>query len=117
MKSSIARELANRGFTQVEIADQLGLTQAAVSKYLSGTYSESIKELERNRTIRESIKKISGEIEHEHASRAKLAKGVCQTCEKFLGDKWDCRVSKYATDERLERVLETMLAKSVPADE
>ena len=35
-RAMLATELHDRGFTQTEIADRLGLTQAAVSKYLRG---------------------------------------------------------------------------------
>ncbi|MBI1973762.1 DUF2703 domain-containing protein [Candidatus Micrarchaeota archaeon] len=117
IKSSIARELAGRGFTQVEIASQLGLTQAAVSKYLSGAYSDQIRQLAGNAVIRDSVRKMAEEIEKEKMTRARMAKEVCATCEKFLGDKWDCRVSKFATDKAYEPILEAMLEKSEPAEE
>ncbi|MFC1454853.1 transcriptional regulator, partial [Candidatus Undinarchaeota archaeon] len=35
MRSQITKELDSKGFTQSEIAKTLGVTQAAVSKYLS----------------------------------------------------------------------------------
>jgi predicted fused transcriptional regulator/phosphomethylpyrimidine kinase/predicted transcriptional regulator len=39
LRVELARELADRGLTQREIAAELGVTQAAVSKYLSGEAS------------------------------------------------------------------------------
>ena len=90
IKAGVAKELAKRGFTQVDIAAQLGLTQAAVSKYLSGNYSDSIKQLENNRQIRESAKEIAKSLQ-KMAKRNNAASGVCATCEQFLGGKCSAR--------------------------
>jgi len=51
VRAMLATELHDRGFTQKEVADRLGLTQAAVSKYLRGdvTVEERFAEDERMR--------------------------------------------------------------------
>jgi len=55
----VAKELYNKhNFNQKEIAKRLGLSQPAISKYLSGNYTQEIKKLEEDRIV----KKISDEI-------------------------------------------------------
>ena len=39
VRTMLTAELSDRGFTQTEIADRLGLTQAAVGKYRRGDVS------------------------------------------------------------------------------
>jgi len=56
-RAMLSAELSDRGFTQAEIADRLGLTQAAVSKYLRGDVAveERFREDERMRSTVEAI--------------------------------------------------------------
>ena len=53
LKASIARELLSEySFNQTDVASKLGVTQAAVSKYLGGHYSAGIKNFEKNPILR-----------------------------------------------------------------
>jgi predicted fused transcriptional regulator/phosphomethylpyrimidine kinase/predicted transcriptional regulator len=57
VRSMLAADLRERGFTQREVADALGISQSAVSKYAHGdvTTSDSIREDERVRDLVERI--------------------------------------------------------------
>jgi predicted fused transcriptional regulator/phosphomethylpyrimidine kinase/predicted transcriptional regulator len=57
MRSMLAAELRDRGFTQREVADALGISQSAVSKYAHGevTTSDPIREDDRVRALVERI--------------------------------------------------------------
>jgi len=48
MRASIAKKLYRKGLKQERIAKELGLTQAAVSKYLSNKYNAEIRKIEGN---------------------------------------------------------------------
>jgi predicted fused transcriptional regulator/phosphomethylpyrimidine kinase/predicted transcriptional regulator len=52
-RSLLAEALRERGFTQIEVADQLGISQSAVSKYVHGDVArnEAIMETERVREL------------------------------------------------------------------
>ena len=59
VRVKVAKELYNKyNFNQKEIAKKLGLSQPAISKYLSGNYTQEIKKLEKDKVV----KKISEEI-------------------------------------------------------
>lgn len=52
IKAVVAKTLAQRySWTQIEIATGLEVTQAAVSKYLSGKYSSDLKRLEKSKEV------------------------------------------------------------------
>jgi predicted fused transcriptional regulator/phosphomethylpyrimidine kinase/predicted transcriptional regulator len=57
VRSMLAADLRERGFTQREVADALGISQSAVSKYAHGdvTTSDTISEAERVRALVERI--------------------------------------------------------------
>lgn len=67
LRVRLARELAERDFIQQEIADQLRVTQTAVSMYLNGeaTIEERIDEHPRTRIVTERIAEgfASGEMD------------------------------------------------------
>ncbi len=86
IRSSITKELFNKyDFNQEEIAKRLGVTQAAVSKYLSGKYAQNIKNLEKNKKIKEISKKLSSLIVADRNNKAKLVSHVCNSCIEFHG--------------------------------
>ena len=83
LRTSIAKQLDEKNFSQIEIASLLGITQAAVSKYLSGNYSVAIKVLEET----ERIKKISAHIVGKIIkTRKKQDVGqICKICRNYSG--------------------------------
>lgn len=82
IRAKIAKILANEyNLKQTKIALKLGVTQAAVSKYLSGKYSEEIKRLEKEKVI----KKISFELASKLAKDKNISYGeFCRYC-KAIG--------------------------------
>ncbi len=89
-RSIIARELKERyQMTEQEIASQLGVAQAAVSKYLSGKYSKAIKDVEKGVDMASIANKISmiAQGKKEYANAA-----ICTICRK--GNNFDCKFSK-----------------------
>ena len=71
-------------FNQEYIAEKLGITQAAVSKYLSGKYTQEIKKLERDKIV----KKISGDVIRaiikKTFNRSSFERTVCKYCAEML---------------------------------
>lgn len=80
----VAKQLANEhNFSQMEIADMLGITQAAVSKYLSGNYSSTIKTIEKNPKLVQVSKKIVGKIVY--TKKQQKVGEVCDVCKNYSG--------------------------------
>lgn len=80
IRASVAKELTRKNLTQVEIASVLGLTQAAVSKYLLGHYTEEIKALEKTKQFQTLAKKIARSIVNEKAKKSP-ASSFCRACQ------------------------------------
>ncbi len=79
VKSELAKELVNRGLTQKEAAEKLGVTQAAVSNYMSekrGVGDKSIK------SIKEEILELAEEMVKPDSSETKVAQTICLICMK-----------------------------------
>jgi predicted transcriptional regulator len=94
MRANITKILDKKyDFTQEEIADRLGLTQAAVSKYLSGDYSKEVKVVENISEIKKMAEMVAGQIAVGNATRMHVIKSVCKSCQNFFGDKWNCEIS------------------------
>mgnify|MGYP001600035139 CR=1 FL=1 len=86
IRSSVTKELFNKyNFTQEEIAKRLGVTQASISKYLSGKYTKSIKDLEKKQKIKEISEKLSLFIASNKANKVKLVSHICNSCVEFHG--------------------------------
>jgi len=85
LKASIARELLSEySFNQTDVASKLGVTQAAVSKYLGGHYSAGIKNFEKNPQIRNAAKKMGFLIAKEKIKREEIGKLFCKYCKEVL---------------------------------
>lgn len=82
-RAHIAKELIEKyGFTQVEVAEKLGTTQAAISQYLR--LKRGIGDLEQFKEILPLIQSVASEIASELASgkisSEKMALKFCELC-------------------------------------
>ena len=90
LRASIARKLhEDYDFTQVEIAEKLGLTQPAVNNYLSGRYSPKIKRLEKE--VQKVAEKAARSIATRNLTRGEIARLLCNSCHKLLESR--CKLS------------------------
>ena len=81
LRAKSAKLMESRGLSQQKIAERLNTTQAAVSKYLSGKYSTTVKRIEG--TLNDK------EVENFVASMEKgdvygTQKHVCKMCSRNL---------------------------------
>jgi len=84
LKAGIAKELYERhDMNQVEIAKKLGLTQAAVSKYLSKGVGKNKDAAAVNSQISKSSKKIAAHIASSRLSEDELCRIICEECLKI----------------------------------
>lgn len=58
MRADIAKGLSERGYTQTQIAEFLGLTQAAVSKYLGGRLYPEVKTMSEQPEVLDTAHRI-----------------------------------------------------------
>lgn len=82
IRSCLAKELAELGFTQKEIGKRLGVTQAAVSQYISekrGKISGGGKD------IQKQIEKLAEEVAHHRIED--LPARICDVCMKVRENK------------------------------
>jgi predicted transcriptional regulator len=79
-----AKKLYSAGLTQEEIAKKLGLTQAAISKYLSGNYTQEIKNLEKDKIVVKISDEIVKEINKKTFNKSSFEKIICKFCSKML---------------------------------
>lgn len=80
----VAKQLsAKHNFNQNEIASLLGITQAAVSKYLAGSYSYKIKIFERTDDVKNASERIVGKIVEE--KKHQKVNHVCEVCKNYSG--------------------------------
>lgn len=93
MRASVTKILSEKySFTQMDIASQLGLTQAAVSKYLSGDYSNEIKIVQKVSDVQKMAEKTAHMIAEKKASKIQVVNSLCGSCQSFFGDKWTCEI-------------------------
>lgn len=60
VKAGLVKELIDDyDLNQVEIALKLGMTQAAVSKYITGKYTQRVKKLEEDERVKSTVKKVA----------------------------------------------------------
>ena len=91
MRANITKTLSEKyKYNQSEIAIKLGLTQAAVSKYLAGDYSSEVKVVEKIKDIKGMADNVARQIAEVKASKLQIVNSVCKSCQSFFGDKWHC---------------------------
>lgn len=79
VRSLIAKELQAKGYTQTEIAEMLGLTQPAVSQYLSAARGSDVQRLEEHDEVRAEITDLIDSITAGR-SDAELSRQFCRVC-------------------------------------
>ena len=79
LKLATAKKLFSKGVTQMRIAELLGITQAQVSKYLSGVVSGSIVEMASSNNFENKAELISKLL----LSDKKVHEHTCNFCESF----------------------------------
>ena len=83
MRASIAKKLYAKGFTQKQIADELGLSQPVLSKYLSNSYGRDIHAMEKLPKLEKTCSKIAGEIEKNKWATERITSEICSACTQF----------------------------------
>ncbi len=85
VRSIITNELIKiYGLTQEQAAKKLGITQPAVSQYLSGLRGKRVQQITSNQKLMECIKKIAAEIA---SGNLKLHEKICSICRETRGEK------------------------------
>lgn len=93
VRSSVTKELSKKyNLTQVDIASKLGITQAAVSKYLAEDYSNKIKNLEKEKFIKAISESVADSIIKNKIATIKFSEDLCKCCKTFSG-KVNCEIS------------------------
>ncbi len=99
VKIMIIKNLSKKyNLNQPEIAKSLGLTQAAVSKYLSGKYSVKIKKLEKDPKIRKMAALVTESV-IKQTSKTSTANEFCKCCSHFLSPSCGCGITHTPNDE------------------
>jgi predicted transcriptional regulator len=84
IRAAVAKRLYAKNFTQEEIARKLNLTQAAVSKYLSGRYTKEMKKLEKDKTVQKISDAIVKNIIKGTFDKSSFERTICKYCKKLL---------------------------------
>jgi hypothetical protein len=94
-RSLIAKALIeNYGFTQVEAANKLGTTQAAISHYISSKRGEKyVKELQNNPKVRSTINKVVKELALKTTSPEEVMPKLCDLCLSIRDTEIICNMS------------------------
>lgn len=81
LRTMVAKELAeNHGFTQTKIARKLGVTQAAVSGYLTQEINEAQFSPFSTKELREIAKGLASEITMKRFSHVDMINNICEIC-------------------------------------
>jgi len=83
MRASIAKKLYKKGLTQERIARELGLTQAAVSKYVSNSYNKEIRKVEDHPVLEKACEEIAERVSAGHWTNKHVTNAICSTCTQF----------------------------------
>jgi len=71
---------SKHNFNQEEIAQRLEITQAAVSKYLSGKYTPEIKRLEKDKVVEKISNEVVNAIIKKTFNKSSFERTVCKCC-------------------------------------
>jgi len=90
VRVSIAKKLRKKGFTQEAIAKELGLTQAAVSKYLSNDYGKPVRDTEKHSVVDRATSEIADKIASGAWREKHVTNAICSACIQFNSQIGDC---------------------------
>jgi predicted transcriptional regulator len=85
IRAAIARELVERGISQKEVSQMLGITPPAVSQYVSKKRGYNI---EFREDIKGSISRLADDLIQKKADN--LTSRICEICRSLQGDKAAC---------------------------
>lgn len=99
IRSMIVNQLFNKyGLTQQEIAKRLGLTQPAVSYYLSEKRGLKGESLLKNREVREAVDRIAKGIAENTMDKLGALVEMCRLCKTLRASKrFICEIHKQAS--------------------
>lgn len=83
VRAKMARELNSKGMKQQEIASRLGITQAAVSKYLDSKYDKRLAKMGENRALSLSIEQVAQKLQARPLEKGEMATEICRVCESI----------------------------------
>lgn len=83
VRSILAQELAERGYSQTEIADMMGVTQPAVSQYLSSTRGQRVQRIRSTGTVDDEIDELVRAV-LERRGDAECARQLWTVCERIV---------------------------------
>lgn len=83
IRAILAKKLVEKhNFSQKEVADNLDVTQAAVSQYLSSIRGDNeLDEIFENEKIKSKIERLSNEISEESVDKSQINQKFCNICE------------------------------------
>ena len=79
IRALITKELRRMGYTQVEIATMLSITQPAISQYSRELRGKKARVLEENQKVRERIRSAARTIARSSGMYASEMCGICKT--------------------------------------
>lgn len=87
IRATLVKDLVKRhGLSQVQVAEKLGITQPAVSQYLSSTRGASyVKGFLKKSDLISEIHKLSNAVARGKVSRDQVLKKYCDLC-RSMGD-------------------------------
>lgn len=87
VRSLIAKELQDKGYSQTEIADMMNVTQPAVSQYLSAARGNDVQRIEDNTEAYQQVQELVTAITN-GTDEEELSQRLHDTCLKLINE--DC---------------------------
>jgi len=79
LRAAVAQQLTDRGFTQEEVAELMGLTQPAVSQYCSMKRGRAYSVVNEDGFLREQVDALTDAVARQDRERVRSV--YCTTCE------------------------------------
>lgn len=86
-RARVAKIMKERGMSQEKTASILEITQAAISKYISGRYSDKVKNIENELSDAMANEFVDDMLQSENANAQKV---ICRACQGY--HKFDCSI-------------------------